>query len=99
MSDNWVVQNLENALRNLERASYAEIWQLTNDFRPQQFKGGGIWSRHGEYQRCGSGHRSWPCSCCFSLSAWFSTCGSFTDVKEAGTRTQSCSFDLPLPKA
>ena len=41
MSDNWVVQNLENAL-NTWNEKLAEIWQLITQ-SPQQFKGGAIW--------------------------------------------------------
>ena len=42
MSDNWVVQNLENAL-NTWNEKLAEIWQLVS-MTPQEFKGGGIWN-------------------------------------------------------
>ena len=42
MSDNWVVQNLENALETWNE-KLAEIWQLITT-TPQDFKGGGIWS-------------------------------------------------------
>ena len=42
MSDNWVVQNLENAL-NTWNEKLAEIWQLITQSL-QQFKGGAIWS-------------------------------------------------------
>ena len=41
MSDNWVVQNLENALETWNE-KLAEIWQLITT-SPQDFKGGGIW--------------------------------------------------------
>ena len=41
MSDNWVVQNLENALETWNE-KLAEIWQLITT-TPQDFKGGGIW--------------------------------------------------------
>ena len=41
MSDNWVVQNLENALETWNE-KLAEIWQLITT-TPQNFKGGGIW--------------------------------------------------------
>ena len=40
-SDNWVVQNLENAL-NTWNAKMAEVWSLLTT-SPQSFKGGGIW--------------------------------------------------------
>lgn len=42
MSDNWVVQNLENALETWNE-KLAEIWQLITT-TPQNFKGGNIWS-------------------------------------------------------
>ena len=42
MSDNWVVQNLENAL-NTWNEKLAEIWQLITQF-PETFKGGAIWN-------------------------------------------------------
>ena len=42
MSDNWVVQNLENAL-NTWNEKLAEIWQLITQ-SPENFKGGAIWS-------------------------------------------------------
>ena len=41
MSDNWVVQNLENAL-NTWNTKMAEVWSLLT-MSPQNFKGGGIW--------------------------------------------------------
>lgn len=41
-SDNWVVQNLENAL-NTWNVKMAEVWSLLTT-SPQGFKGGGIWS-------------------------------------------------------
>ena len=40
-SDNWVVQNLENAL-NTWNTKMAEVWSLLT-MSPQSFKGGGIW--------------------------------------------------------
>ena len=42
MSDNWVVQNLENAL-NTWHEKLAEIWQLVTQ-SPENFKGGTIWN-------------------------------------------------------
>ena len=41
-SDNWVVQNLENAL-NTWNSKMAEVWSLLT-MSPQSFKGGGIWN-------------------------------------------------------
>ena len=55
MSDNWVVQNLENAL-NTWNEKLAEIWQLVTQ-SPEQFKGGTIWNVivniHGALQAIG----------------------------------------------
>lgn len=41
MSDNWVVQNLENALGTWN-TKLAEVWNLLT-MSPENFKGGGIW--------------------------------------------------------
>ena len=48
MSDNWVVQNLENAL-NTWNEKLAEIWQLITQ-SPENFKGGTIWNVIAETQ-------------------------------------------------
>ena len=42
MSDNWVVQNLQNALETWNE-KLAEIWTLVTQ-SPQTFKGGSIWN-------------------------------------------------------
>lgn len=42
MSDNWVVQNLQNAL-NTWNSKLAEIWNLITQ-TPETFKGGAIWN-------------------------------------------------------
>lgn len=42
MSDNWVVQNLENALETWND-KLSEIWRLLTT-TPQDFKGGSIWN-------------------------------------------------------
>ncbi len=42
MSDNWVVQNLQNALGTWND-KLAEVWQLMT-MSPEDFKGGGIWN-------------------------------------------------------
>lgn len=55
MSDNWVVQNLENALETWNE-KLAEIWQLITT-SPQNFKGGGIWSVIVNINGCASSHR------------------------------------------
>ena len=55
MSDNWVVQNLENAL-NTWNEKLAEIWMLITQ-SPEEFKGGAIWdvilNIHGALQAIG----------------------------------------------
>ena len=55
MSDNWVVQNLENALE-VWNGKLSEIWQLITQ-SPQDFKGGAIWTViediHGTLQAIG----------------------------------------------
>ena len=55
MSDNWAVQNLENAL-NTWNEKLAEIWQLITQ-SPENFKGGTIWNVivdiHGTVQAVG----------------------------------------------
>ena len=57
MSDNWIVQNLENALETWNE-KLAEIWQLITQ-SPENFKGGTIWNVivgiHGAVQAIGLG--------------------------------------------
>ena len=78
MSDNWVVQNLENAL-NTWNEKLAEIWQLITQ-NPQQFKGGAIWSVivniHGALQAIGI-----ALLVLFFVVGVMKTCGSFAEVK------------------
>lgn len=78
MSDNWVVQNLENAL-NTWNEKLAEIWQLITQ-SPQQFKGGAIWSVivniHGALQAIGL-----ALLVLFFVVGVMKTCGSFAEVK------------------
>ena len=50
MSDNWVVQNLENALETWNE-KLAEIWQLITQ-SPEQFKGGRLWGGAGNRAAC-----------------------------------------------
>ena len=42
MSNNWVVENIENAL-NTWNDKLAEIWRLLTE-TPESFKGGTIWN-------------------------------------------------------
>ena len=78
MSDNWVVQNLENAL-NTWNEKLAEIWQLITQ-SPQQFKGGAIWGVivdiHGALQAIGL-----ALLVLFFVVGVMKTCGSFAEVK------------------
>ena len=79
MSDNWVVQNLENALETWN-SKLSEIWQLLTT-SPQQFKGGSIWSVmvniNGAVQAIGL-----ALLVLFFVVDVVRTCGSFTDVKK-----------------
>lgn len=79
MSDNWVVQNLENALETWN-SKLSEIWQLLT-ISPQQFKGGSIWSVmvniNGAVQAIGL-----ALLVLFFVVGVVRTCGSFTDVKK-----------------
>ena len=79
MSDNWVVQNLENALETWN-SKLSEIWQLLTT-PPQQFKGGSIWSVmvniNGAVQAIGL-----ALLVLFFVVGVVRTCGSFTDVKK-----------------
>ena len=79
MSDNWVVQNLENALETWND-KLAEIWTLITT-TPQEFKGGGIWSVivniNGAVQAIGL-----ALLVLFFVVGMVKTCGSYTDVKK-----------------
>ena len=79
MSDNWVVQNLENPLETWN-SKLSEIWQLLTT-SPQQFKGGSIWSVmvniNGAVQAIGL-----ALLVLFFVVGVVRTCGSFTDVKK-----------------
>lgn len=79
MSDNWVVQNLQNALDTWSE-KLAEIWQLITT-TPQDFKGGGIWNVivniNGTVQAIGL-----ALLVLFFVVGMVKTCGSFTDVKK-----------------
>ena len=79
MSDNWVVQNLENALETWNE-KLAEIWQLITT-TPQHFKGGGIWgvivNINGAVQSIGL-----ALLVLFFVAGMVKTCGSFTEVKK-----------------
>lgn len=78
MSDNWVVQNLQNALETWNE-KLAEIWTLVTQ-PPQTFKGGSIWNVmvniHGAVQAVGL-----ALVVLFFVVGMMKTCGSFADLK------------------
>ena len=77
-SDNWVVQNLQNAL-DTWNTKMAEVWSLLTT-SPQSFKGGGIWhvitQINGAVKAIGL-----ALLVLFFLVGVVKTCGSLTDVK------------------
>ena len=79
MSDNWVVQNLENAL-NSWNEKMSEIWQLVTQ-SPEDFKGGSIWSVivniHGAVKAIGL-----ALLVLFFVVGVMKTCGSFAELKK-----------------
>ena len=79
MSDNWVVQNLENALETWN-SKLGEIWSLLTQ-SPETFKGGGIWQVilkiNGAVQAIGL-----ALLVLFFVVGIIKTCGSFTEVKK-----------------
>ena len=82
MSENWVVQNLENAL-NTWNTKLAEIWQLISQ-SPAQFKGGAIWkvivNIYGALQAVGL-----ALLVLFFVVGVMRTCGSFAETKRPET--------------
>ena len=78
MSDNWVVQNLENALQTWNE-KLAEIWTLVTQ-SPQAFKGGSIWNVmvgiNGAVQAVGL-----ALIVLFFVMGVMKTCGSFAELK------------------
>ena len=79
MSDNWIVQNLENALETWNE-KLSEIWQLITQ-SPESFKGGTIWivivNIHGAVQAIGL-----ALLVLFFVVGVMRTCGSFAEVKK-----------------
>ena len=79
MSDNWVVQNLQNALDTWNKY-LSEIWQLITQ-SPEQFKGGTIWSVivniHDAVRAIGL-----ALLVLFFVIGIVKTCGSFAEVKK-----------------
>ena len=79
MSDNWVVQNLQNALETWNE-KFAEIWNLLTQ-SPEAFKGGSIWNVivniHVALQAIG-----YALLVLFFVIGVVKTCGSFAEVKK-----------------
>lgn len=77
-SDNWVVQNLENALETWND-KISEIWSLITQ-TPAEFKGGAIWdvilNIHGALQAIG-----FALLVLFFVVGVIKTCGNFAEVK------------------
>ena len=77
MSDNWVVQNLQNALETWN-SKFAEIWSLLTQL-PEAFKGGAIWNVilniHGALQAIG-----YALLVLFFVIGVVKTCGSFAEA-------------------
>jgi hypothetical protein len=79
VSDNWIVQNLQNALETWNE-KFAEIWNLLTQ-SPEAFKGGVIWNVivniHGALQAIG-----YALLVLFFVIGVVKTCGSFAEVKK-----------------
>lgn len=79
MSDNWVVQNLKNALDTWNE-KLSEIWGLLTQ-SPQDFKGGGIWEVivdiNSAVQAIG-----YALLVLFLVIGMVKTCSSFVDIKK-----------------
>lgn len=78
MSDNWVIQNLQNSIDTWNK-KLAEVWNLLTQ-SPEQFRGGGIWQTimhiHGTLQAIGL-----ALLVLFFVVGVVKTCGSFADLK------------------
>ena len=79
MSDNWIVQNIQNAL-DTWNSKLADIWNLITQ-TPESFKGGNIWkvitTIHGGMQAIGL-----ALLVLFFVIGVMKTCGSITEVKK-----------------
>ena len=79
MSDNWVVENLQNAL-DIWDSKISEIWSLITQ-TPESFKGGSIWvvikNIHGAIQAIG-----FALLVLFFVVGMVKTFSSFSDVKK-----------------
>lgn len=78
-SDNWIVQNLQNALDTWNE-KLAEIWQIITQ-SPENFKGGGVWDVivqiNGALMAIGL-----ALLVLFFVIGVMKTCGSFAEVKK-----------------
>lgn len=78
MSENWVIQNLENAL-GVWNDKLTEIWKIITQ-SPQSFKGGTVWSVviniHGALQAIG-----YALLVLFFVVGVMKSCGSFAELK------------------
>ena len=84
MSDNWVVQNLQNALETWNE-KLAEIWQLITT-TPQNFKGGGIWAVIVNINGVCAGDRA--CALVLFFVGWYGCVLAAASVsKKTGIRT------------
>ena len=79
MSDNWIVQNLQNAL-NTWNSKLADIWNLVTQ-TPETFKGGSIWN---VINNIYSGMQAIGLALLvlFFVVGVMKTCGSLTEVKK-----------------
>ena len=79
MSDNWIVQNIQNAL-DTWNSKLADIWNLVTQ-TPETFKGGAIWNViktiHGGMQAIGL-----ALLVLFFVVGVMKTCGSLSEVKK-----------------
>lgn len=78
MSENWVIQNLQNALTTWDE-KLSEIWTLLTQ-SPQSFRGGALWSIavniHGTLQAI-----AYALLVLFFVVGVMKTCGSLADLK------------------
>lgn len=79
LSDNWVVQNLENALDTWNE-KLSEIWSLLTQ-SPQDFKGGTIWEVIVDINRAVQAI-GLALLVLFFVIGMVKTCSSFVDVKK-----------------
>lgn len=79
MSDNWIVQNLQNAL-NTWNAKLAEIWQILTQ-SPETFRGGAIWTTIKTINEALMAI-GLALLVLFFVVGVIKTCGSFTEVKK-----------------